>query len=59
MNQMKEMDVQSKRFFGNNERFADLVNGSLYKGEQLIKADELEEMDTELNEQQCQENMKH
>jgi len=29
------------------------VNGSLYKGEQLIKADELEEMDTELNEQQC------
>ena len=44
---MNEKDMQSKLFFGDNERFADFVNGSLYGGEQIIFADELEELNTE------------
>ncbi len=44
---MSEKDMQSKLFFGDNERFADFVNGSLYGGEQVVFADELEELNTE------------
>ena len=46
---MNEIDARSKLFFGKNERFADLINGSLYQGKQKLSAQELEEMDTEAN----------
>ena len=43
-------DKAVKRFFRKNERFADLINGALYQGKQVVLADDLEEVDTELSE---------
>ena len=47
---MNLMDKQYKSFFHANERFADMINGSLFEGKQMLTADELSEMDTEFNE---------
>lgn len=47
---MNEIDQQSKLFFDVNERFADFINGSLYQGRQVLTAQQLEEMDTEVSE---------
>ena len=47
---MNLKDKQYKSFFHANERFADVVNGSLFEGKQMLKANELSEMDTEFNE---------
>ena len=41
-------DLACKSFFSLNERFADLLNGSFYHGQQRIRAHELRELDTEL-----------
>lgn len=40
-------DTVLKNYWNNKEQFADLFNGVLFDGEQIIKADELEDMDTE------------
>ena len=48
---MNWMDKQYKAFFNSNERFADMVNGSIFNGKQVLSADELVELDTELNEE--------
>ena len=41
-------DLACKSFFSLNERFADLLNGGFYYGQQRILAHELREVDTEL-----------
>lgn len=40
-------DTVLKNYWNNNERFADLFNAVLFDGRQVIKADELEDLDTE------------
>ena len=40
-------DTILKNYWSNNEQFADLFNAVLFDGKQMIKPDELEEMDTE------------
>ena len=40
-------DVVLKNYWNNNEQFADLFNGVLYQGKQVIKPEELEDVDTE------------
>ena len=40
-------DVILKGYWNNNDQFADLFNAILFHGEQVIKADELNAMDTE------------
>ena len=40
-------DIVLKNYWNNNEQFADLFNGALFDGEQIIKADELMNVDTE------------
>ncbi len=40
-------DTVLKSYWNNNEQFADLFNAVLFKGEQVIKAEELEDVDTE------------
>ena len=40
-------DIVLKNYWNNNERFADLFNGVLFQGRQVIKPDELEDVDTE------------
>ena len=40
-------DIVVKNYWRNNEQFADFFNAVLFVGEQLIKADELEDIDTE------------
>lgn len=47
---MNTKDRVSKQFFRRNDRFADLINGVLYKGEQVIDSTFLEETENELNE---------
>ena len=47
---MSEKDRQGKVFFGKRERFSDLLNACLYDGQQVILSDELDEMETEINE---------
>ena len=45
---MNQKDSVLKHFFRVNERFADLINGTLYQGKQIVNFSELEEVDTEL-----------
>jgi hypothetical protein len=40
-------DTVLKNYWRNNEQFADLFNAVLFEGEQVIKPEELEDMDTE------------
>ena len=40
-------DTVLKNYWNNNEQFADLFNAALFDGEQIIKADELVDVDTE------------
>lgn len=40
-------DIVVKNYWRNNEQFADFFNAALFEGKQLIKPDELEDMDTE------------
>ena len=42
-------DTYLKKFWNNNERFADLFNTFLFQGEQQIKPMQLKEMDTDLS----------
>lgn len=40
-------DIVLKNYWSDNEQFADLFNAVLFDGETIIKADELEDLDTE------------
>lgn len=40
-------DIVLKNYWSNNEQFADLFNAVLFDGKQLIKPEELEDIDTE------------
>lgn len=42
-----EKDTVWKSYLSDNERFADLVNGILFCGRQIVKADNIEELDTQ------------
>lgn len=42
-------DAVGKDFWRNNEHFADLFNAVLFGGEQIIKPENLEEMDTDVS----------
>lgn len=42
-----EKDLQLKRYLSDNDRYADLINGFCFGGKQIVKADALEEMDTQ------------
>ena len=39
-----EEDLVKKRYFSDNERFADLINGYGFDGSQVVTADDLEEL---------------
>ena len=41
-----EKDIFLKRFFSDNERYADLINGIGCNGEQIICEDDLQELDS-------------
>ncbi len=45
---MGKPDIYQSGYFEDRRRFADLVNGVLYEGRQLVKPEELQELDTEL-----------
>ncbi|MBQ4343491.1 MAG: hypothetical protein IJC38_06365, partial [Erysipelotrichaceae bacterium] len=45
---MNQKDSALKHFFRVNERFADLINGTIYRGKQIVNFSELVEVDTEL-----------
>lgn len=42
-------DVQIQAFFRDNERFADLFNSCLFKGEQVVRSEQLRELDTNVS----------
>lgn len=42
-------DVPAKEFWRDNERFADLFNAIFYNGKELIKSNDLQEMDTDVS----------
>lgn len=42
-----EKDMMWKRFFSDNERYADLINGIGCLGKQIVHRDDLEELDTQ------------
>lgn len=45
---MGKIDIYESDYLENSEIFADLVNGVLYGGEQVVKPQELGEQDGEL-----------
>ena len=45
---MGKKDLWQSDYFEDKRRFADMVNGSLFQGKQLVKAGELEEVDSQL-----------
>ena len=45
---MGTMDSVTKEYMGTNEVFADVINFSVYKGNTVVKADNLSELDTSL-----------
>lgn len=42
-----EKDTVWKAYLSDDRRFADLVNGILFCGRQIVKADSIEELDTQ------------
>ncbi len=44
-----ELDVSKKRCLADNERFADLINGLLFEGQEQVRAEDLQEADTQGN----------
>ena len=43
---MGKIDARTQEYLSDNKRFADIVNYYIYDGEQIIKPDDLHEMDT-------------
>ena len=46
---MGKSDIKVKQFLRNKKRFADLFNGTVFEGEQIVKPEELEEIDSEVS----------
>ena len=46
---MGKSDIKVKQFLRNKKRFADLFNGTVFAGEQIVKPEELEEIDSEVS----------
>lgn len=44
-----KLDVLLKDFWRSNERFADLFNAVMFQGEEVLRAEELQEMDTDVS----------
>ena len=44
-----DKDVREKNCLSDNERYADLINGLLLEGEQIVKPEDLYELDTQLS----------
>lgn len=44
---MGKLDIEVKDWLGNKTRFADLFNGIIYKGKQVISENDLENADGE------------
>ena len=44
---MGKSNIAIKQFFRDKERFADLFNGYVFQGEQIVKPEDLEEKDSE------------
>ena len=44
-----KQDVLLKDFWRSNERFADLFNAVMFQGEEVLRAEELQEMDTDVS----------
>ena len=44
---MGKADIAVKNWLNDNERFADLFNGSVFNGQKIILPDELEDLDRE------------
>ena len=42
-------DVLLKDFWRSNERFADLFNAVMFQGEEVLRPEELQEMDTDVS----------
>lgn len=42
-----EEDIVVNAYFSDNARFADLINGLVFKGKQVVKEEDLEERDTQ------------
>lgn len=42
-------DVRWKEFWRQNERFADLFNAVLFQGKEVLKPEDLEEIDTDMS----------
>ena len=40
-------DILAKEFFSDNARFADIINGIGCLGEQVVSADDLQDLDTQ------------
>lgn len=43
---MGKKDITLKDYFADRNRYADLLNGSLFNGQQIIKSEELQDTDT-------------
>lgn len=46
---MGKRDIRTLEYFSDNRRFADLINARFFFGEQIVKPEELEKTDKELN----------
>lgn len=46
---MQDIDVLLKAYLSDDDRFADLVNGCVFGGERVVSAENLAEMDSQLN----------
>ena len=44
-----KLDVLLKDFWRSNERFADLFNAVMFQGEEVLRPEELQEMDTDVS----------
>ena len=42
-----EKDVAQFRFLSDNERYADLINGAVFGGRQVVRGTDLQEMDSQ------------
>ena len=40
-------DIVLQRYLSDNERYADLINGILFEGEQKVRASDLNEIDSQ------------
>jgi len=46
--QNMEKDLTKKRCLADNERYADIINGIVFQGKQLLRAEDLTELDSQV-----------